>query len=59
MRLKVRKPHLTSYIQEHKYLMEGRGKKNKSAREDKRGILSDFKANRAIHIVRKQPTVRW
>lgn len=27
MRLKVRKPHLTSYIQEHKYLMEGRGKK--------------------------------
>lgn len=39
--------------------MEGRGKKNKSAREDKRGILSDFKANRAIHIVRKQPTVRW
>lgn len=25
----------------------------------KRGIFNDFKAYRAIHIVQKQPTVRW
>lgn len=31
-------------------------------RMKKRGIFNDFKAyssNRAIHIVQKQPTVRW